>query len=182
MSESITLGAKFIERSRYYLGEEYPAKIRAVLAALPAEALWWRPNIWSNSVGNLVLHLCGNVRQWVVAGIGGVTDVRQRDEEFAAREGHTAEELRDILDVTIRDVDATLAALQEGALLEQRRIQGRETLVMSALFHVVEHFSTHTGQIVWLGKMWSGAGSIRFYDDANNAAPLFLAPGKSDIH
>ena len=182
MSESITLGAKFIERSRYYLGEEYPAKIHAVLAALPAEALWWRPNIWSNSVGNLVLHLCGNVRQWVVAGIGGVTDVRRRDEEFAAREGYTAEELRDILDATIRDVDATLAALPEGALMEQRRIQGRETLVMSALFHVVEHFSTHTGQIVWLGKMWSGAGSIRFYDDANNAAPLFLAPGKSDIH
>ncbi|MBK8249050.1 MAG: DUF1572 family protein [Gemmatimonadetes bacterium] len=175
------LGAKFIERCRYYLGEEYPAKIRAVLEVIPDEALWWRPNIWSNSVGNLVLHLCGNVRQWVVSGIGGVTDVRKRDEEFAAREGYSAEELRGILDETIREVEATLAALPVDELMKQRLIQGRDTLVMSALFHVVEHFSTHTGQIVWLGKMWSGAGSIRFYDDANNAAPLFLGPGRSDI-
>ncbi len=176
------IGEKFIERSRYYLGEEYPAKIGAVLAALPVEAVWWRPNIWSNSVGNLVLHLCGNVRQWVVAGIGGGEDVRERDAEFAARGGMEVAELRAHLDRTMAEVDATLARLTPAQLLEHRAIQGRETLVLSALYHVVEHFSTHTGQIVWLGKMWSDAGSIRFYDDANNAAPLFLGPGRSDIH
>jgi uncharacterized damage-inducible protein DinB len=180
--DEAAMGQAFIERSRYYLGEEYPAKIRAVLDAIPADALWWRPNIWSNSVGNLVLHLCGNVRQWVVSGIGGTPDVRQRDAEFAALEGIEARELAALLDATLQDVETTLAGLTPAQLMERRRIQGRDTLVLSALYHVVEHFSTHVGQIVWLGKMWSEAGSIRFYDDANNAAPLFLAPGKSDIH
>ncbi len=182
MSSLDGIGETFIARSRYYLGEEYPAKIRAALDALPEDAVWWRPNIWSNSAGNLVLHLCGNVRQWVVSGIGGAPDTRARDAEFAATEGYTAAELRTHLDETMAAVDATLAVLTPDALMERRRIQGRDTLVLSALYHVVEHFSTHTGQIVWLGKMWSGDGTIRFYDDANGAAPLFLPPGQSDIH
>jgi uncharacterized damage-inducible protein DinB len=175
------LGQAFLERSRYYLGVEYPSKIRVVLRAIPADRVWWRPNEHSNSVGNLVLHLAGNARQWIVSGVGGAPDRRQRDGEFAAREGGTAADLADHLERTLSEVDAVLATMRPGQLAEPRAIQGRETTVFNAIYHAVEHFSTHTGQIVLLGKMVAPAGSIRFYDDARNAAPLFLDDGRSDI-
>ena len=76
--------ATFLARSRYYLGLEYPGKIRLALSAMPESELWHRPNASSNSAGNLVLHLAGNVRQWIVSGVGGAPDVRARDAEFAA--------------------------------------------------------------------------------------------------
>lgn len=177
----MSIGPRFLERSRYYLGVEYPAKLRAALRAMPAERVWWRPNEGANSAGNLVLHLMGNVRQWVVAGIGGQADIRQRDEEFARRDGLDVETLLAQLERTLSDVDAVLARLDPEDLLEPREIQGRSTTVFAALYHVVEHFSTHTGQVVWLGKMWGAPGAIRFYDDANNAAPLFLEGGHGDV-
>ncbi len=71
------LAARFLERSRHYLGVEYPAKIRAALLTVPPDRLWWRANETSNSAGNLVLHLTGNVRQWIVSGVGGAPDTRQ---------------------------------------------------------------------------------------------------------
>jgi len=80
----------FLERSRYYLATEYRIKIRAAVESLPAGALWSRPNPESNSVGNLLMHLAGNVRQWIVSGIGGAADVRNRDGEFQARDGASA--------------------------------------------------------------------------------------------
>ncbi len=174
-------GAEFLARSRYYLVEEYPAKIAATLRAMPADRVWWRPNEQSNSAGNLVLHLCGNVRQWVVSGMGGAPDHRERDLEFSARGGPDVVTLVAKLTAVLAEVDAVLTRLGPAQLMEPRFIQGRDTTVLRALYHVVEHFSTHTGQIVWLGKMWSDAGAVRFYDDANNAAPLFLAEGRSDL-
>ena len=174
-------GARFLARSRYYLAEEYPAKIRAALRALPADRLWWRPHAESNSAGNLVLHLAGNVRQWVVAGIGGAPDVRTRDAEFAAADGPDAEALLAHLQRAIDDADAVLAALEPAVLSEVRRIQGRETSVLSALYHVVEHFGGHTGQLILLAKLHA-PGAIRFYDDAGGLArPTFLPEGRSDI-
>ena len=78
----------FLERSRYYLATEYRIKIRAAVESLPDGALWSRPNAESNSVGNLLLHLAGNVRQWIVSGVGGATDLRNRAGEFQARDHH----------------------------------------------------------------------------------------------
>jgi len=101
----------FIARSRYYLQMEYRTKIRAAVEALPTDALWWRANDQSNSVGNLLMHLAGNIRQWIVAGVGRATDRRNRDGEFAARGGATAAELLGILDQALDDVDAVLAKL-----------------------------------------------------------------------
>ena len=83
--EANPLAALFVERSRDYLGIEYRAKLRKALAALPADKVWWRPNEESNSVGNLLLHLTGNIRQWIVAGVGGTAVTRNRAAEFAAR-------------------------------------------------------------------------------------------------
>lgn len=177
----MSIEQRFLERSRYYLGVEYPAKLRLALLALPPERVWWRPNEHSNSAGNIVLHLMGNVRQWIVAGVGGAADVRTRDAEFAAREGLPAEVLLAELERTLSEVDATLARLTPQDLMDSREIQGRSTTVFAAIYHVVEHFSTHTGQVIWLGKMWSAAGAVRLYDDANNAAPLFLGDGRGDV-
>ena len=177
----MTVAQRFLERTRYYLGLEYPAKIRTALLAMPADRLWWRPNESSNSAGNLVLHLVGNVTQWIVGGVGGQNTERHRDEEFSATGGLDAAGLVALLDETLARVDAVLAAVTAESLLEQREIQGRRTTVFAAIYHVVEHFSTHTGQIVLLGKMSAEAGAIRFYDDARNAAPTFLEGARSDI-
>ncbi len=175
------LAASFLERSRYYLGFEYPGKIRLALRAMPASQLWARANDSSNSAANLLLHLAGNVRQWIVSGVGGARDVRRRDAEFAAREGASLDDLLMILDSACSDAVAVLAGLSAAQLGEKRTIQGRETTVFAAIYHVVEHFSGHTGQLILMAKAAAPAGAIRFYDDAGGLArPLFLPDGMTD--
>ncbi len=163
----------FVARARHFLGTEYPAKIRRCLDALPEEALWARPAPGTNSVGNLLLHLAGNVRQWIVSGVGGAPDVRDRDAEFARDGGATRAEVWATLRGTLDEVDAVLARLDAAALLERRAIQGRDLTVLEAVFNVVEHFSMHTGQVILLAKLHV-PGAIRFYDDAGGLArPLW---------
>lgn len=177
----MSIAASFIDRSRYYLCREYPTKIRAAVEALPADRLWWRPNEQANSIGNLLLHLSGNVRQWVVSGVGGQPDIRKRNMEFAARGGATAAGMLDGLDATLRDADDVLRALLPSELRERRSIQGRDTTVMEAVYHVVEHFAGHTGQIIWIAKM-SMPGAVKFYDDGDGVAtPLFLGEGEFEM-
>ena len=185
---TFSVGTRFLERSRFYLGKEYPAKIRAALRAMPADRLWWRANPGSNSAGNLVLHLAGNVRQWVVSGVGGAPDVRHRDAEFAATEMSAAvsgaasmDALIATLDAACADAVTVLERLTVDSLGEPRVIQGRETTVFAAVYHVVEHFSGHTGQIIQLAKQCA-PGAVKFYDDAGGLArPLFLGEASSDI-
>jgi uncharacterized damage-inducible protein DinB len=175
------LATRFLERSRHYLGTEYPAKIRLALEAMPPEQLWWRANASSNSAGNLVLHLAGNVRQWIVSGVGGAPDVRQRDLEFSAHDGPPLDALLATLDTACADATAVLARLDATSLSEMRLIQGRATSVFSAVYHVVEHFSGHTGQIILLAKSFAPDG-VRFYDDTGGLArPVFLPDGVSDV-
>ncbi|MEN9507968.1 MAG: hypothetical protein RLZZ621_531 [Gemmatimonadota bacterium] len=178
---TVPLAPLFLERSRYYLGVEYPAKIAAAIRSMPSDHLWWRPNPVANSAGNLVLHLAGNVRQWVVSGIGGAPDTRQRDEEFARTGGWDAETLLTHLHGAVHDADTVLEALDPSTLGAMRRIQGRETTVFSALYHVVEHFAGHTGQLILLAKQFT-PGAVQFYEDAGGLAkPRFLPEGMSDI-
>jgi uncharacterized damage-inducible protein DinB len=163
----------FLECSRYFLGTEYLTKLKSAVAALPADALWWRPNDQSNSVGNLLLHLTGNIRQWIVNGVGGVPGSRDRDGEFSARGGQTAAVLMADLENVLAEVDHILSALTPDELLEGRTIQGRDLTVLEAIFHVVEHFSHHLGQILLVVKMHA-PGAIKFYEDAGGLAhPLF---------
>jgi uncharacterized damage-inducible protein DinB len=159
----------FLERSRHYLAFEYPTKIRHCLDALPASALWRRTDEGSNSIGNLLLHLAGNVRQWIVSAVGGAADARYRSSEFTAREGASADELFAALRATIDEADAVIAALTPAALLERRTIQGRDVSVLDAVYHVVEHFALHTGQIILLTKQLA-PGRIHFYEDAGGLA------------
>ena len=163
------LADAFLEQSRHYLTTEYRVKIRAAVESLPDGALWWRANEESNSVGNLLLHLAGNVRQWIVSGVGGAPDTRYRADEFNARAGADAATLLSALDVVLDDADAVLARLASADLATTRAIQGRDVTVFDAVYHVVEHFSGHVGQIVLIAKSHA-PGAIRFYEDAGGLA------------
>ena len=141
-------GQLFLARSRSYFQQEYRIKLRAAVSALSSDALWWRPNEQSNGVGNLLLHLTGNLRQWIVGGVGGAANVRDRAAEFAAQSGPGAEELLGSLERTLDDVDAVLAGLSPADLSTVRTIQvPRRHGARRDLSHVVEHFALHLGQI-----------------------------------
>lgn len=153
----------FIAKARSLLDGEYLPKIERCLEQLSDEEVWWRANPESNSIGNLLLHLAGNVRQWIVSGIGGALDGRIRQQEFDEQSIIPRAELLARLRQTLTEVDGVLAALDPERLLEQRRIQGCDVTMLEAIFHVVEHFSMHTGQIMLLTKMLKGA-DLKFYD------------------
>jgi uncharacterized damage-inducible protein DinB len=131
--------------------------------------VWRRADEHSNSVGNLLLHLAGNVRQWIVSSVGGAGDTRFRSGEFAARDGHDVASLWRALRATLDEADAVIAAQSAASLLERRTIQGRDVSVLDAIYHVVEHFALHTGQIILLTKAHA-PGRIQFYEDAGGLA------------
>ena len=165
----MTTGQVFLERARYVLGTEYRTQLRLAVEALPEDGLWWRANDQSNSAGNLLLHLNGNVRQWILGGVGRQPNERHRAAEFAARSGPPAAALLADLDRTFDDVDRVLATLTDTDLLEPRTIQGRDITVLAAIFHVVEHFSQHLGQIILIAKL-RAPGALNFYEDAGGLA------------
>jgi uncharacterized damage-inducible protein DinB len=152
-----------------YLGQ-YLGKIRFCVERLDEDQVWARTDASGNSVGNLVLHLCGNLSQWVLAGLGGQAYARQRPLEFAADRTATRSELADRLDGVVRRCRAIVRALDDRALAERRRIQEKRTDGLGALLHAVEHMSYHTGQIVFAAKQALGPGSgIDFYPHLNVA-------------
>jgi uncharacterized damage-inducible protein DinB len=132
---------------------EYLGKIAAALEPLGEEQVWWRPDEGSNSVGNLLAHLDGNLSQWVLAGLGGEPYERHRDAEFAARGGASKAELLAHLRATVERCCAVAARLTDDDLARPHRIQKYELDGARALFHTVEHMSYHTGQIVLLAKL-----------------------------
>src|SRR5204862_1212561 len=110
-------GQEFIVRSRDHLIDDFLPKIERCLESLTDDQIWWRPNQQSNSIGNLVLHLCGNARQWIVCGVGGAADSRNRDAEFAQREVVARGELQALLKKTLDAVDDTLGAYESKRLV-----------------------------------------------------------------
>ena len=160
---SDSVSRAFIDRAVAFLTDDYLPKIERCLEKLNDDQIWWRSNAESNSIGNLVLHLCGNARQWIVCGLGSAPDNRVRDAEFARRDVIPRAELLQLLRTTLADVESTLRDLDPSGLLEKRTIQGSDVDVLEAIFHVTEHFSMHTGQIIMLTKMLTAA-DLRFYD------------------
>ena len=140
---ALNLGSAFIDRASDFLTGEYLPKIERCLERLNDEQIWWRANEESNSIGNLVLHLCGNARQWIVCGLGSAQDTRTRDAEFAQRDAIPRAELVRLLKSTLADVESVLRSLPPSTLLQKRMIQGGEVDVLEAIFHVTEHFSMH---------------------------------------
>jgi uncharacterized damage-inducible protein DinB len=154
---------RFIAEADKYLGE-YLYKIEHCTALLSDAQIWWRPNEACNSIGNLLLHLRGNLSQWVLAGIGGEPVERHRSAEFAARETATRSELLGGLAEAVSRARRTICSLQPAALARPTTVQGYGTDGLGIVFHVVEHMAYHTGQIIAATKELLGpAANIEFY-------------------
>ena len=165
----MSVAENFLARSRYWLAKEYPIKLRHCVEALPREAVWSRPNPGSNSIGNLLVHLTGNVTEWILGGVGGRKISRYRSGEFAQTDGADGPKLLDNLEQVLREADSVIAGLSESDLQREIVIQDRETTVLAAVYHVVEHFAMHTGQIIFLTKIYA-PNKIHFYEDAGGLA------------
>ncbi len=142
----------FVDKSRSLLTSDYVPKIERCLDQLSDADVWWRPNEASNSIGNLILHLCGNVTMWIVGGVGALPFERNRQLEFDERRQIPVAELRNRLKNTVQQADEVLAAVGPIELVSRRKIQNYDVTVLEAIYHVVEHFGMHTGQIIVLSK------------------------------
>jgi uncharacterized damage-inducible protein DinB len=148
---------------------QHSGRIANCLGKLTADQVWARGSENENAIGNLVLHLCGNVRQWIIAGVGGSPDVRQRDGEFAARGGVPVTELAERLRTTVEEAVVVLGGVTAERLSEPLKIQGYDATGLVAIYHVVEHFSGHTGQIIFATKMLTGE-DLGFYRHLSRSA------------
>jgi len=146
------LTEEFIEQSLIKI-DEYTGKIEQCLEELTEEEIWLQPNDSSNSVGNLMLHLNGNITQYIVSSLGSREDMRERDKEFNTREGYDKNELRRMLSSLISEIKSIINNLTNEDLLKVRSVQGFELSGLAIVLHVVEHYSYHTGQIVFWTKL-----------------------------
>jgi len=170
MNTSIAAG--FVGDSVELLRDTYLPRMQRAVEALPHDDLWWRPHPDALAFGTILLHLEGNVRQWICSGLGGAPDQRNRASEFAAQSGPAVAVLLARLRATVEEACAVIARMDAAALERDYAIQGNRVSGRWAVYHVVEHFAWHTGQAVWIAKARAGARhGIAFYDDARaNAA------------
>jgi uncharacterized damage-inducible protein DinB len=138
------------------------SRIETCLGALNQDQVWARGGDSENAVGNLVLHLCGNVRQWIVSGVGGQPDIRDRDAEFSAQGGVSVADLAQRLRAAVEEAAGVVSVVPAERLMERIVVQKYEVTVLEAIYHVVEHFSMHTGQIIFATKMLTGS-DLGFY-------------------
>ncbi len=174
------LSRAFISQARTFLTEEYLPKIERCLEQLSDDQIWWRANPEANSVGNLILHLSGNARQWIVSGLGDQTDQRRRQSEFDERGPVARDQLLGLIRNTVAEVGAVLAGFDSTRLLTQYAIQGTNATALAAIFHVTEHFSMHTGQIIVLTRMLANV-DLNFYD-FSTGKPVHTWHGPRTIH
>ncbi len=155
----------FIDHSIAKL-RQYEKRICVCLDQLSFEQVWWRQVDTQNAVGNLVLHLRGNVRQWIISGVGNQPDVRERDKEFSSRDSVPPLELKALLADTLNEAVPVIERLTAEQLIERRIIQGYDKSVLEAVYQVVEHFSHHAGQILYATKLLTG-NDLGFYRHLN---------------
>jgi uncharacterized damage-inducible protein DinB len=153
-----TLARTMVRESTRFLRDVYLPRLERALDRLPAGDLWWPPGDDVISVGTILLHLEGNVRQWILGGLCGEPDHRDRDAEFAATDGPGAEELFGALSLTVLGASERIDALSEKQLAACYDIQERLVTGIHAVYHVVEHFGYHTGQAVWIAKFRAAEG------------------------
>jgi hypothetical protein len=154
---TVTVGRHYLDQARRQLAASV-ARIVHCIDQLSDEQLWWRPRLEMNSVANLVLHLCGNLRQWIVAGVTQSPDTRDRPGEFAQHGGVGREELLRRLRDVAAEADAVLARISDAQLLEPRRIQGFDETVLSATFDSLTHLQGHAQEIIALTRLQLGPG------------------------
>ena len=133
--------------------EENTPRVEKCLAELTEAEVWQRPNLASNSIGNLILHLCGNITQYAISSLGNLPDARNRDAEFAAMGGFSKAELLEKLRATVRQAVRTIRQASDAELLHVRSVQGFNMSGIGIIVHVCEHYSYHTGQIAFWTKL-----------------------------
>ena len=132
------------------------------LARLTDDQIWCREHESENAVGNLLLHLAGNVRQWIISGVGQVPDTRDRDSEFNARSGPARADLLALLRAAVEEACGVIDAVTPERLAAVVHIQKYDVTVLEAIYHVVEHFAMHTGQVIFATKLLTGE-ELGFY-------------------
>ena len=142
---------EFIEQSIYRI-EENTHRIIKCLREIDEIEIWKFPNDNSNSIGNLILHLCGNIRQYAISALGEIKDIRERDKEFSTKPGHTKSELLNELSHTISEAVGIIENIDENRLTKIYSVQGFNLSGIGIIIHVTEHYSYHTGQIVFFTK------------------------------
>ena len=150
------MNEKFIEE---FIGQaihridENTQKLATCMQELNESEIWKRPNLHSNSVGNIILHLCGNIHQYAISSLANSTDVRERDKEFSADGGNSGPELFRKLTDTIEQAKNVIQSTTEEELLRERKVQGYTHSGIGIILHVTEHYSYHTGQIIFWTKL-----------------------------
>ena len=157
------LDVALLTEARVFLRSSYLTKIERCIDLLGDDDIWWRANDASNSIGNLMLHLDGSTRMWILRVAGGRQIVRDRDAEFSERRPIAKAALLARLRSTLAEVDEVLATLDQSTLLERRSSPQGEVTVLWAVLHAVEHFAMHTGQIITLTKLRTGS-ALRLAD------------------
>ena len=162
MDNERLLRKELIENASYRM-EESLRMIGICLDQLPEDAIWKKPNSAANSIGNLILHLCGNITQYGITSLQNITDERNRDQEFETESGYSRNELLQKLGNTIEEAKRTFNSIPMEELLKKRSVQGFEFSGVGNIIHVTEHLSYHTGQIALWTKMLNNK-SLGFYD------------------
>jgi uncharacterized damage-inducible protein DinB len=146
--------------------DENNQKIITCLKELEEAETWKRPNQNSNSVGNIILHLCGNIRQYAISSLGQIEDIRERDKEFSADGGYSKSELLKKLTDTVEQAKNIIKNSSEAELLRKRQVQGFTHSGVGIIVHVTEHYSYHTGQIIFWTKLLRDK-DLGFYANIN---------------
>ena len=144
--------SEFIDQSIHRI-DENTKRLTACLDELDELETWKRPNENSNSIGNLILHLCGNIRQYAISSLGNIPDVRERAKEFSAHEGYSKHELLEKLISTIDEAKNIMRTVSVTELLRRRQVQGYTYSGIGIIVHITEHYSYHTGQIIFWTKL-----------------------------
>jgi len=131
-------------------------KVRHCLNQLDDDQVWHRPAASQNSIANLLLHLAGNLRQWIVVGLGGGKDERDRPAEFADDSRRQSADLLTTLESTIEESKRVLTQQTAAGLLRTRRIQGSEITGLTAIFDSIPHFRGHTQEIIFRTRLLLG--------------------------
>jgi uncharacterized damage-inducible protein DinB len=143
---------EFVSQAIHRIDENTP-KIASCLQELEESEIWKRPNQHSNSIGNIILHLCGNIRQYDISSLGKSKDVRERDKEFSADGGYSGSELMKKLTSTLDEAKNIIQNITGEELLRKRNVQGYTHSGIGIIMHVTEHYSYHTGQIIFWTKL-----------------------------
>ena len=158
-----SFSSEFIEQSILRMQENVP-RINKCFSELSEKQVWQKPNDASNSIGNLILHLCGNITQYIISSLGGNADQRERDLEFSTRDGMTKNQLIDKLTKVVDQSVFIMSEIPELELMRKRKVQAFDLSGIGIIIHVVEHFSYHTGQIAFLTKQLINK-DLGFYED-----------------